>query len=101
MFGPVWTFGSLWHVQQISYQWKPLWSWREWLAFLSLQIRDSNDKAGSEKPKQKVCEAGELLKRHGQWALQIGLLQIQTSLIYIEKSASLINASAEPLVHVD
>ena len=68
---------------------------------MSLQIRDSNNKAGSEKSKQKVCEAGDLLKRHGQWALQIGLLQIQTSLIYIEKSTSLINASAEALAHVE
>ena len=68
---------------------------------MSLQIRDSNNKAGSEKSKQKVCEAGELLKRHGQWALQIVFLQRQTSLIYIEKSNSLINTSAEALVHVD
>ena len=68
---------------------------------MSLQIRDSNNKAGSEKSKQKVSEAGRLLKRHGQWTLQIGFLQTQTSLIYIEKFASLINASAEALVHVD
>ena len=68
---------------------------------MSLQIGDSNNKAGSEESKQKVCEAGELLKRHGRWALQIGLLQIQTSLIYIEKSASLTNASAEAIAHVD